>query len=196
MKKIVITGGPCSGKTSVIFALRRELSVRAVFVPEAATLLLEGGFPLPGRDLPWSRLWQNSFQYAIVALQQSLEDASELQAQNEGKGLLVCDRGLLDGAAYLEGAVGEFVRRFNLSERQALLRYDRVIHLQSLAAGRPELYGKGGNEARFEPVAEALRLEQATFQVWAGHPHRVFVAAGNTIAEKISIVSGIVSAIA
>jgi len=37
-----------------------------------------------------------------------------------------------------------------------------VIHLESLAVGNPESYGKANNAARFEDQQEAARLEQAT----------------------------------
>lgn len=46
MKKIVITGGPCAGKTSVLDFLGRAHSDQFVIISEAATILLKGGFHL------------------------------------------------------------------------------------------------------------------------------------------------------
>lgn len=48
---IVLTGGPCSGKTTVLRAIAEEFRGRIVLVPEVATLLLSGGFPIPGKDI-------------------------------------------------------------------------------------------------------------------------------------------------
>jgi dephospho-CoA kinase len=44
--KIVLTGGPCAGKTSCLRAIRAEFGEQVVTVPEVATLLLNNGFPL------------------------------------------------------------------------------------------------------------------------------------------------------
>jgi hypothetical protein len=50
MLKIVITGGPCAGKSSIISMLKEEFD-EVITVPEAATLLLSGGFPMPGKHI-------------------------------------------------------------------------------------------------------------------------------------------------
>lgn len=57
IRKIVITGGPCGGKTTVLNALKKDFNDRAVFVPEVATMLLSGGFPAPEKDLFLSEKW-------------------------------------------------------------------------------------------------------------------------------------------
>src|SRR4051812_35381169 len=103
MKRIVLTGGPCSGKTTVQRALSEEFHDEVVLVPEAATMLLDHGFPVPGKHLPWGQEWQATLQAAILPLQRALEDAYLLVAANRGSQLVVCDRGVLDGAAYTPG---------------------------------------------------------------------------------------------
>lgn len=43
---ILITGGPCAGKTSAMTALEQELSssgYKVLIVPEAATIIRQGG---------------------------------------------------------------------------------------------------------------------------------------------------------
>jgi len=175
MKKIVITGGPCGGKTSAIKALEQEFSGRLLIVPEAATLLLSGGFPVPGRDVDWSQDWQDAFQAAVTKLQRSLEQAYRLIADQRGITLLICDRGLLDGAAYTIGGRPAFARRYGVKVRKAMEEYKAVIHLESLAAAQPELYGQGNNEHRFEPLAEAQALEGRTRAAWSGHPQHLII---------------------
>ncbi|MFA5020733.1 MAG: ATP-binding protein [Patescibacteria group bacterium] len=169
MKKIVITGGPCGGKTSAIRALEQEFNGRLLVVPEAATLLLSGGFPVPGRDVDWSQNWQDAFQAAVTKLQHSLEQAYQLIADQRGITLLICDRGLLDGAAYTPGGRPAFARRYGVKIRKTMQEYESVIHLESLATAQPELYGQGNNEHRFEPLAEAQALEGRTRAAWSGH---------------------------
>jgi predicted ATPase len=190
MRKIVLTGGPCSGKSSVQRALRAEFGADLVLVPEAATLLLEGGFPVPGTHLPWSPEWQAVFQAAVLPLQRSLEEACLLAARSRGSRLIVCDRGMLDGAAYTPGGVEEFCRRFGLDAAEALARYEAVVHLESLATADPPRYGPTGNATRFEPLEEAVRLEMATRAAWAAHPRRLFLDGGRGIEGKVAAVVG------
>jgi predicted ATPase len=175
MRTIVLTGGPCSGKTAVQRILRAEFAREVVFVPEAATLLLEGGFPVPGRHLPWSARWQAAFQSAVLPLQRSLEEAHVLLAEGQGCRLLVCDRGLLDGAAYTPGGLAEFCRCHGIDAVEALGRYAAVLHLESLATAEPGQYGQAGNAARFESLAEAQQLEHATRAAWRDHPRYYFI---------------------
>jgi predicted ATPase len=192
MKKIVLTGGPCSGKTTVQRALQEEFHNQVVLVPEVATLLLGGGFPIPGKDLPWSAEWQASFQAAVLPLQQSLEDTYVLVARNQGSKLVVCDRGILDGAAYTPGGVEEFCRRFGVNKAEALARYDAILHLESLATSSPDFYGKTGNDSRFEPLAEAQRLEHATRAVWGDHPRHLIIDGLRGFDVKMAEVLGII----
>lgn len=170
MKKLVITGGPCSGKSTTIAAIKQQFDGKIMVVPEAATILLSGGFPLPGRDLTWSQSWQAAFQTAIVQLQLSLEEACTLKALESGAKLLVCDRGILDGAAYTPGGTKAFCLIHNLNHHHILKQYQTVIHLESLATARPELYGQTGNNCRFESLEKARELEIKTRAAWQNHP--------------------------
>ena len=192
MKKIVLTGGPCSGKTTVLQALAEEFRGQIALVPEVATILLEGGFPLPGKDLEWSEDWQAAFQSAILPLQQSMEDAYILKAKVNDCKLAVCDRGVLDGAAYTPGGVDEFCRRYGVNAEEATSRYAAVIHLESLATADPEKYGKGNNESRFEPLERAQELEMATRAAWQSHTRQIVIDGRRGIEGKISEVIGIV----
>lgn len=189
---IVLTGGPCSGKTTVLRAIAEEFRGQVVLVPEVATLLLSGGFPTPGKDVEWSEEWQAAFQAAVLPLQRSIEDAYALMAKGNGAGLLVCDRGVLDGAAYTPGGVEEFCRRYGVDAGEAVGRYTAVIHLESLATSAPEKYGRGGNDQRFEPLERAQALEQATRAAWETHPRRVLIEGRPGIEAKVAEVIGIV----
>jgi predicted ATPase len=191
IRKIVITGGPCAGKSTVLCALREEFGDRVVLVPEAATVLLEGGFPVPGRDLEWSEEWQAAFQPAVLALQSALERSRTLLA-GEREGVLVCDRGILDGAAYTEGGVGAFCRLYEIDEAGAHERYEMVIHLESLATSHPERYGTKGNASRYEPLPRAQELEHGIRDAWRNHPKRIIIGGERGMEGKIAEVTAIV----
>ena len=44
-KKIVLTGGPCAGKTTLTQVIAKAFPKHIVIVPESASLLFSGGFP-------------------------------------------------------------------------------------------------------------------------------------------------------
>jgi predicted ATPase len=81
IKKVVITGGPVAGKSTAVEHLKGALSGSIVVVPEVATALLSGGYPMPGRDLEWTQEWQEGFQDAVFHVQNSAEQASMIAAR-------------------------------------------------------------------------------------------------------------------
>ncbi|RLN74356.1 hypothetical protein BBJ28_00008617 [Nothophytophthora sp. Chile5] len=109
--KFVLTGGPCAGKTTSLDRLStffRDRGFRVYVVPEASTLLQTGGAfflcVLAGR-LGCSDLKEKdilNFQWQILKLQMSLEDSFYSLAQDSGKPcVILCDRGVMDGSAYM-----------------------------------------------------------------------------------------------
>jgi predicted ATPase len=127
MKKIVLTGGPCAGKTTVVEALRKEFAAQILVVPEVATMLLSSGFPVPGKDLQWSLEWQVAFESAVLPIQIQLERAYELKAAENGTPVLVCDRGRLDVAANIPGGSEYSVPRSG-SDRFFILCVELQVH--------------------------------------------------------------------
>ena len=186
--KVVLTGGPCAGKTSCLRAIREQFGEQIVTVPEAATLLLGSGLPPPGHERVrhLQEEWIHAFQGAILSLQQTLEDTCERLARSCQARLLVCDRGLLDGAAYWPGGRESFLRHFGLPVEKCFARYRTVLHLQSLAEAHPHLYGPENNAIRYEDAADALRVEQSVRAAWEGHPGLIVVPAEGEPHVKIA----------
>ncbi len=174
MKKIVLTGGSCSGKTSIAYLLEQAFPGEVIVVKEVATTLLKGDFPVPSADYHDFEKWQTYFEQAILPVQIALEDAHEMLASPEIK-LMICDRGLLDIDAYAPGCSTEVLTRYSMTHQNALDRYDLVIHLVSLAIADPENYGKIGNEHRFETLERAAQLEYRCQDAWAKHHNRIVI---------------------
>ncbi len=183
--KIVLTGGPCAGKSTTLEALKQKFNGRLLVVPEVATILLSGGFPIPGQHVTHSQEWQSAFQTAVCTTQVSLEQAYELVACEKGINILVCDRGQLDGAAYTPGGIKEFCKLYKINEAQAHKRYKAVIHLESVATANSQLYGKAGNENRYETLDEAESLEHRTRAAWKNHTNWYFVPGNSGIDDVI-----------
>lgn len=180
MIKVVLTGGPCAGKSSVMDAISRNLKVYTV--PEVATLLFSEGYPCPGKDCEWSPQWQEGFQRTVFQRQVELEQLALRMAPHGA--IIVLDRGVADGAAYWPNGPEDFFWFIDCAPTQVYSLYTAVIHLESLAVGKPHLYGKAGNDARFEPLERAQALDEAIKMAWAGHPQRHVISSSNSLEEN------------
>ena len=116
-----------------------------------------------------------AFQDAVFALHLANEAVfGEGSTHLEDKRpLLVFDRGLMDGKAYLRPAdFQRMIDSHDLTEDEILSRYGLILHLESAAVGKPELYSSETNDARYEERGTADVVEQNTLAVWDGHPNR------------------------
>ncbi len=178
-RKIVLTGGPCAGKTTIAEVLDRAYAPRLKIVPEAASLLFSGGFPRwPEKEAAFS------LQRAIYRVQCELE--TTYAAHHSGH-LLVLDRGTVDGAAYWPDGTGAFFTALGSALEKELDRYDLVIYLESAGREAFETHGKK-NPNRIETWEEARRLDDLTRSLWEKHPRIRIVGNQRSFAEKISTV--------
>ena len=169
--KIVITGGPCAGKTTAMSWIQNAFTQKGyavLFVDETATQLSAGG-------APWKATHSNrDYQFRLLQLQLAKElaftEISKTMAAE--KVLIVCDRGALDNRAYMSEEEFHFVLQ-NLNTNEVALRdhYDAVFHLVTAAKGAEQFYTLANNAARYETVEEATRVDDALIAAWTGHPH-------------------------
>lgn len=174
--KIVLTGGPCAGKSTIAELVSRAFSTRVVVVPESASLLFRGGFPRWSEDQS-----RQALQSAIYHVQ--LEVERTFDAHYPGMTLLF-DRGTIDGAAYWPTGAKDFFRAMNTTEEAELARYDEVIYLES--AGEED-YGinRMRNPARLETWEEAKQLDEKTRAIWSKHPALHLIPNKRSFSEKI-----------
>mmetsp|Transcript_63738 Transcript_63738/g.120650 ORF Transcript_63738/g.120650 Transcript_63738/m.120650 type:complete len:466 (-) Transcript_63738:137-1534(-) len=191
--RIVITGGPCAGKTTSMAVLRKRLENmgwRVFLVPEAATMLFHNG----ARFLDFLKQGESGlvmFQVHLAQLQMRLEHTMhEMAAQSGERAVVLCDRGVIDGKAYCTPQAWSYVLN-ELGQSEAHLRdrrYDAVIHLVTAANGAEKFYtleqAEGaGASARTETLDEARQQDQKTVQAWVGHEH-FYVLENNTNFER------------
>ena len=169
--KIVITGGPCAGKSTAMSWVQNafgELGYTVLFVPETATELISGGVA------PWSCGTNLDYQLCQMELQLKKENLFERAARTmrAEKILIVCDRGTLDNKAYMTDAEFEAaLRHVGFSEIELRDSYDAVFHLVTAAKGAEEYYTCANNGARTETAFEAAALDDRLISAWCGHPH-------------------------
>lgn len=172
IKKLCLTGGPCGGKTTAMSYLSQKLSDRGfypLFVPEAATLLINGG--ISPRE--WgAQGFQTRVIQTILGLEASFMEAARLRPDLNP--VIICDRGLADSLAYApEDIYLGALRSQGISSHVAARdeHYDAVFHLVTAALGAESFYTLATNAARLETPEEAVALDRKTLAAWTGAPH-------------------------
>ena len=169
--KIVLTGGPCAGKTTALNWINNYFSDRGytvLFVPETATELIPNGVaPLTCKS-------NYDYQFIHVTLQKTKEMLFERAAKgmDNEKILIVCDRGMLDNKAYMDdNEFKKILKDFNTTEVKERDSYDAVFHLVTAAKGKEEFYTLDNNNARTETAEKAREIDDKIIYSWTGHPH-------------------------
>ena len=169
--KIVITGGPCAGKTTALSWIQNafiEKGYAVLFVPETATELISGGVA------PWTCRTNADYQNCQMRMQLEKEKVYEqaARAMKQDKVLIVCDRGELDNKVYMdEETFASVLQNLGVNEVELRDSYDAVFHLVTAAKGAEEFYTTANNAARKESAAEAAAMDDKFIAAWTGHPH-------------------------
>ena len=177
VKRIVLTGGPCAGKTTALVRIIEHFSnlgFKVFTVPEVPTMYSQGG---------WSYLTPNPKLYyegelAILQTQLALEDSFMRLAETCTKPtFVVCDRGTMDISAYISSDMWiELCQKCGTTPNELKERYDAVLHLVSAADGAEQYYTTANNAQRYEQMNEeglriARSLDKKVIHAWKGHPH-------------------------
>ena len=171
--RIVLTGGPAAGKTTLISRVLKEFKQdegwKVITIPETSTELISG-FGIKPFGGCVSML---DFQDFVVADQLHKEQLALKAAQMvpEERVIVLYDRALFDNKAYVsDDEFRQVLSHFGLTEQQALTHYDTVLHLVSCAKGAEFAYNFG-NEARYEPLEVAREKDELTLRAWSAHPN-------------------------
>lgn len=183
--KVVITGGPCAGKSTAMSWIQNAFSQRGyevLFIPETATELISGGVT------PRSCGAATDFQRCTLDLQLAKERVFEAAAStmDAEKVLVVCDRGALDAKAYMDELdYGAMLMARDTNEVELRDGYDAVFHLVTAAKGAVEFYTCDNNSARTETPEEAALLDDKIISAWTGHPHLRIIDNAGDFEEKM-----------
>ena len=183
--KIVLTGGPCAGKTTALSWISNYFTKRGysvLFVPETATELITNGVA------PWTcdtSYEYQSFQMKLQKTKEEIFDEASKKMKND-KILIVCDRGMLDNKAYMkEAEFKRLLKEFKTNEIKERDSYDAVFHLVTAAKGKEEEYTLANNNARTESIEEARILDDKIISAWTGHPHFRIIDNSTDFEEKL-----------
>ncbi|MGI6232042.1 MAG: AAA family ATPase [Prevotella sp.] len=172
IKKIVLTGGPCAGKTTALVKIMEHFSSRGFKVftlPEVPTIFLQAGMDY----LTDNKAFFYEGEKSTLQIQLSMEDDFLRMAQQlDEPTVIICDRGTLDISAYLEPEMWQrLIDDVGVTTQQLRDRYDAVLHLVSAADGAEEFYTTATNKDRKEGIEQAREMDKKTIKAWTGHPH-------------------------
>ena len=187
--KIVLTGGPAAGKTTLISRILKEFKQedgwRVITIPETATELISGfGIKPFGNCMSMLK-----FQDFVIADQIHKEKLALWAAEvvPEKDVLVIYDRALMDDKAYISDE--EFAATLagfdGRTEKTVLAGYDAVLHLVTCAKGAEFAYDLG-NEARTESIEYAREMDDRTLRAWSGHPNLRIIDNAINFEDKIN----------
>jgi len=175
--KIVLTGGPCAGKTTALVRVIEHFSslgFKVFTIPEVPTLFTQSGM----NYLTTNKGFFYQGEKATLEIQLALEDKFQRMAQEcQEPCVIVCDRGAMDISAYMAPEMWlDITRAVGTSTAELRQRYDAVLHLVSAADGAEQYYTTANNAQRYEQMNEeglriARSLDKKVIHAWTGHPH-------------------------
>lgn len=185
--KIVFTGGPCAGKTTLITMTKKyleEKGYKVIYVSETATDLIEAGI-----DFNYVNSLVN-FQTIILKYQSFKENMSELIGKNSDNTIILYDRALLDNKAYFDNYrdFDYIMKNIDESEISILDKYDYVFDLLSLATCDVDRYSLSSNKARTEDPKTAKALDLKTSNVWVGHRNLYLFNSNMTLDSEFGLI--------
>lgn len=169
--KLVVTGGPCGGKSTALEWIEKAFTAKGytvIFVAETATELITAGVA------PWNFDTNKDFQKCLARLQWEKEKVFYRAAKrmNADKVLIICDRGEADNMAYMtREEYLEVLESISSSEADVMDNYDAVFHLVTAAKGAEAHYSLANNAARTETPEQAAALDDRFIAAWSGHPY-------------------------
>lgn len=186
--KLVLTGGPCGGKTTGQARLStffENLGWKVYRVPETATVLLGGGVNFA--DLP---------QYAAIEFQENLlrtmiqieNSFFALAEASERNCLVICDRGTMDASAFVTKDQWEDILAKNLCDEVDIRdnRYHQVVHMVTSAKGAEQFYSIEDHATRKEGLDEARERDTRAAEAWIGHPYVDIIDNSSDFETKIN----------
>ncbi len=195
--KIVLTGGPCAGKTTALARIIQYYTDRGYAVyaqPEAATLFNQAGVNFLTDD---KELFFESEKQLLSFQLHTEECFLKLAEKSDKPVIIVYDRGVMDIAAYMSNDMWQaLLDEMGLNEVEVRdKRYDAVLHLCTAAKGAAEFYTCENNSSRTENIEQAIRLDDKIVKAWTGHPHLRVIPNSSTFEFKLNAVIGEISSI-
>ncbi|XP_066995754.1 TRPL translocation defect protein 14 [Anabrus simplex] len=171
--KIVLTGGPCGGKTtgqSRLCTFFENMGWKVFRVPETATVLLSGGIKFSDLSAEEAFKFQENLLKTMLQIENTFFALGESCSRDC---LIICDRGAMDASAFISREKWEKMMTANGWNNVELRdnRYNQIVHMVSAANGAEDFYSTEDHVCRSEGVETARELDYKAAAAWVGHPY-------------------------
>ncbi|XP_066594018.1 TRPL translocation defect protein 14 isoform X2 [Prorops nasuta] len=171
--KVVLTGGPCGGKTTGqtrLCTFFENMGWKVFRVPETATVLLSGGIKFSDLNAEEGFKFQENLLRTMLQIENTFFQLGESCSRNC---LIICDRGAMDASAFISKDKWELMMASNGWNNVELRdnRYNQIIHMVSAANGAEDFYSTEEHACRSEGVELARELDHKAASAWIGHPY-------------------------
>lgn len=188
LTRIVLTGGPCAGKSTILKKIEEKYSRKGYAVyslPESATLFSQAGADFLTPDAELSFVTEKAKLKFQLAMENTI---SEIAMKDARPALLICDRGAMDTSAYMSNDVWQRIlndlgcTENDLCER----RYEAVLHICTAAKGAEASYTLLNNKCRSESIEQARKVDDNLLNAWKRHPNLRVIHAEICFEDKIN----------
>jgi predicted ATPase/CYTH domain-containing protein len=172
---VVVTGGPCGGKTTFLARARQWLEDRGcyvVVVGEAAREVLASGVVPDGQVItPFA--FQTILMRYVVDRRCAYLSFVAGAATSKPK-VVLFDRAEMDARAFVDDSIYyDALEEADVEHHTVRDNYDGVIHLVSAADGATAYYTT--DSERKESIEQAAEQDERLQMAWNGHPRRMVI---------------------
>ena len=157
MKKILITGGACAGKTTVLNVIKDYLEEKGYNV----NIIEEVPTKLINESITSEKVGKMEFQELIIKTQ------IENEKNCDYDGVIIFDGSPIDSMKFINREeFDKFAKKYNTNFEEIINGYDGIIFLETVAKDYPELYSNENNKARLTDVNVAVDRNDKLFNIY------------------------------
>lgn len=185
IKKILITGGACAGKTSSIEEIKNHYekeNYKVFVVTEVPTALITSGI------IP-KEIGNMNFIKLVIDIQIKLKNYYYEMAKKiiDKNVIIIFDGGPLDCIKFISKEdFNNLIKEYNYTYDDILKDYDGVIHLETVAKRIPELYSNETNLAREINPDISVKRDDLLLKIYKSHFNRIVIKACDDFKEKVN----------
>lgn len=175
--KIIITGGPLSGKSTCCHQVKdyfKKIGYKVVIVPSMETILEENGFSDYNN---YEELLKNQIEFEKTF-------NNLIQTIDENKILVLYDGASLDIRS--KCSKREFTticNKLSISKEEIRNSYDAIFHLKSISKWDTKLFKKLNNNNKIDSSL-AINIDDRIIDVWIAHANYRIINCYNSIEDK------------
>lgn len=188
--KIVLTGGPCAGKTSTIPRIEEHLiekGYHVLILNECATETIKQGIRPFGDNAATVYDFENEILKLQLFKEKRLKESVNYYP-DDTKVVILYDRGSVDVYAYLgKEQYDRILKENNLKHEDLVNEYDLVIHMITVAADMENRYSNSNNKTRFEDSEGAINVDNNIKEAWSDCNNLKVVPVCEYLEDKIQM---------